>query len=422
MLAICISLIVNFSYLLVLVINQENPSPRRDFQGDISKSFTVEGVARTSVDGFGYIITEDGDSVYIPRQRCLWLEIQDGETLKVDAISSRHSDKAHPIMSYVIERNGKQFDYGPFLNSPAQIAEMIYQIFYYILVSLLMLQLATRGVTARKSEVRSVVERGLICLVIGIIAYFLAPITLRFTQETVLLYKSGRLIDFIVMLKSFLISAVVLLYSQIQRLNSQREKIVVENEMLKTENLSTKYNMLVSQVNPHFLFNSLSSLSSLVREGDKDKAINYIDQLSYTFRYITQNSSNSELVELSDELDFARAYCYLIQIRYADKISFDIDIDDKYKGYRLPALSIQPLLGNAVKHNTISSKNPMTVRIYVENMMLVVENPKHPLLSPNPGTGTGLRNLNSRYELIDGQSIVISENESIFKVSLPLYK
>ena len=178
--------------------------------------------------------------------------------------------------------------------------------------------------------------------------------------------------------------------------------------------------MLASQINPHFLFNSLSSLSMLVREKDEERALKYIDQLSYTFRYLSQNGANSTFVSLRDEIKFAEAYSYLFIIRYAQKIKFDFDIDERYLDYKLPPISLQPLIGNTVKHNTISSRKLFVVKIYTENGYLVVSNEKRPMLEPNPGTGVGLSNLNSRYQLLLNREIEIIDNEKIFAVLLPL--
>jgi LytS/YehU family sensor histidine kinase len=197
--------------------------------------------------------------------------------------------------------------------------------------------------------------------------------------------------------------------------------MVVENERLKTENLATRYNMLVGQINPHFFFNSLNSLSMLVREKDDKRALEYIEQLSYTFRYIIQNGQTSETT-LKDEMAFAEAYIYLFKIRYADKLFFDINIDPIYMDWTLPALSLQPLIGNAVKHNSITTKNPLHVAIRVVDGVLEIENPKHPKLDVEPSTGIGLQNLRSRWQIISGSDIEVVDEEHRFMVRLPLQK
>jgi sensor histidine kinase YesM len=213
---------------------------------------------------------------------------------------------------------------------------------------------------------------------------------------------------------------VVILYSRIYSLVYREQQISLENEMLRNENLTTKYNMLASQINPHFLFNSLSSLSMLVREKDEERALKYIDQLSYTFRYLSQNGAGSTLTTLREEIQFAEAYSYLFKIRYADKIQFEFDIEEEYLDYQLPPISLQPLIGNTVKHNTISSRKLFVVRIYTKDGFLVVSNEKRPMLEPNPGTGLGLSNLNSRYQLLLNREIEIIDNDNIFAVHLPL--
>ena len=201
----------------------------------------------------------------------------------------------------------------------------------------------------------------------------------------------------------------------------QREKMVVENERLKTENLSTRYNMLMGQINPHFFFNSLNSLSMLVREQDNNRALEYIDQLSYTFRYIIQNGQSSETT-LREEIAFAEAYAYLFKIRYEDKLFFEFDIKEEYMEWTLPALSLQPLIGNAVKHNTITTKNPLRVVIRVVDGVLEVENAKRPKLDVEPSTGIGLQNLRSRWQIVTGRDIEVIDHDECFVVRMPLEK
>jgi len=185
---------------------------------------------------------------------------------------------------------------------------------------------------------------------------------------------SGSWLDYNLIMKCSFTLVVVLLYGQISLLLRQRQAMEVENEQLKSENLTTRYNMLVSQINPHFFFNSLNSLAMLVREGDEQKALTYIDQLSFSFRYIIRNGQNM-LTTLAEELRFAEAYGYLFKIRYADKLFFDVDVAPKYLDYRLPVLTLQELLSNAVKHNAITKRRPLRVSIRVENGQLVVSNP-----------------------------------------------
>ena len=420
--ALAISLIVNFSYMLLMVVNQSSEiRGRKPDNRHSSPAVVVEGILGLSVDGYGYLIENQTlDSIYVDRRSVRRLELESGDVLTIEARNQDRYEGAHPIMSRLLVRNGQPFDYGSLYNSSDQWEVILYQIFFYTVVSLLLLVLMTFRRTGDRPIWTSLFARAGVAVVVTSVAYLLSPITFYHTGETKLVCQIDHMLDFVVMLKCLFMLAVVLLYSQIYVLIYQRQQILLENEQLQNENLTTRYNMLVSQINPHFFFNSLNSLSMLVRERDSERALEYIDQLSYTFRYITQNGNNSELVSLRDEMSFAKAYCYMFHIRYADKIFFDISVSEEYYEYKLPALSLQPLIGNAVKHNTITSKNPLRVSIRTENGNLVVSNPKRPLLEPQVGTGTGLQNLCSRYELMLGKKIEIECSGNEFIVRLPL--
>ena len=427
LLAIVVSLVVNFSYLLTIVVNQSDNyhqfiSQKND---DGRVMYDKSGVLSIGEDGFGYIISEPDeagrvDSVFVDRRSVRWHELSDGDHLEVKASVQKRFKAQHLIMRRVIKRNGSEFNYGALFNTPKQWTAMLFQLLYYFGISLLLL--LVMNMRQREPSWRSFFIRGLCCALITIISYFFSPVTSFHTDDIKLLYQGRNIVDLVVMLKCLFMLVTVLLYSRVYSLVYQRKVISLENELLKRENLSTKYDMLVSQISPHFFFNSLSSLSMLVREKDEERALKYIDQLSYTFRYIVQNGNNSTCVKLRNEMQFAEAYSYLFKIRYADKIFFDVNVGEEYLDYLLPPMSLQPLIGNAVKHNTITSKRPFHIRIYTENNHLVVANKRYPLLKPQEGTGMGLENLNSRYQLMMHRGIEVQESEQEFVVRLPLDK
>ena len=264
-------------------------------------------------------------------------------------------------------------------------------------------------------------HRCAIVILLTIACYFLTPVVNWQTGRLVMIFQhqTPSMIDWMGVLKCMVVLVVAILYGRIYLLLYQQQKILLENEHLRTENIQSRYNMLVGQINPHFFFNSLNSLSMLVRDKNDDKALEYIDQLSYTFRYILQNGQNTKTT-LKDEMEFASAYGELFKVRYADKLFFDIDIDTKYNDWTLPALSLQPLIGNAVKHNTITRKQPFHISIKTDGATLVVSNHKRPKLEPEPSTGIGLKNLSSRWHLITGTDIEIIDTETEFIVRLPL--
>lgn len=424
MVAMAVSLIVNFSHLLLLAVD-EFGSWRSENQEDAAKMIEVRGRLAMNPDGYAYLVCEPAeaiDSVYMSYWNLRNIDVESGDTLRVKAKPATR-EGGHYRMAEILEINGEEFDYTTEFTRPNKILDSAVQIIYYFIMSLMILLLLTYKADRRNGTFANILHRSLWCVLLLIGFYFLAPVSNRYTGEIIPVFAMNDAwrIDYMVVLKCSFTFAVSVLYAYIYTLIYQRQSILLENEQLKSENLTTRYDMLVSQINPHFFFNSLNSLSTLVRENDTKKALTYIDQLSYTFRYVLQNSQNME-VPLKEELAFVEAYSYQFKIRYADKIFFDINISDDYLDYMLPSLSLQPLIDNAVKHNAITSRHPMHISIYVEDGMLIVSNPKSPLVEPAQGTGIGLSNLNSRWELIAGKSIEIVDTKDSFMVKLPLLK
>ena len=421
LMAIAISLVCNFSYLLLLVSSQTGTSGNRRVNSRLERgqeSAVIEGKLSISEDGFGYIVTEQADSVYVDHRNLHRLNLADGDKLVVQAAKRRNFEAKHLYMQRVIERNGKEFNYGALYRGSEQWTALLYQLIFYFAISFILLTVMNPN---RRDHSRyGFILRATICLLIVAATYFISPVPNMYTGEVIAAYKSRQIVEFVVVLKACFMLAMVILYSQLLTFVNREQQISLENEKLRSENLTTKYNMLISQTNPHFLFNSLSSLSMLVREKDEERALNYIDQLCYTFRYLAQNGANSTFVTLREEIHFAEAYSYLFKIRYADKIAFEFNIEEQYLDHKLPPISLQPIIGHTVKHNTISSKNLFSVRIFTKDGYLVVANEKRPLLEPNPGTGVGLSNLNSRYKLLTEREIEITDNDKEFVVRLPL--
>ena len=414
--AVAISLVVNFSYVLLMLVDLNSDSqPRPSDQRAVERP--DEGVLSVHPDGYGYLVYENGDSVYVPTRRMRWLEIAPGDRIVADLMPPR-SEKAHPMLAEIRTRNGAEFDYSKLYNGPSKMTELLLQLFYYLVVSFVMLSILTS--VRRNYSMSRFVRRCLWCCVAAAALYCVAPVTEWHTGRIGLNFMSGRMFDYMLLLKCSFAVVASMLYGRIYVLISQRQAVVVENERLKNENLTTRYNMLVGQINPHFFFNSLNSLAMLVREKHDQKDLTYIDQLSYTFRYIIQNGQ-SMLMTLDEELKFLEAYSYLFKIRYADKLFFDIDVDEKYLGWKLPAFSLQPLIDNAVKHNSITRTKPFHISVRTEEGLLVVSNPKVPKLEPEPSTGIGLENLRNRWHLITGRDIEIIDTDKEFVVRMPLH-
>lgn len=219
-------------------------------------------------------------------------------------------------------------------------------------------------------------------------------------------------------LRDTLIACIVTGTCYFEYQNQRSRRVLLENEQLRTENLVNQYEALKSQLNPHMLFNSLNTLYSLIRESP-DKAQNYLQELSRVMRY-TLHDNLSHTVSLNEEMSFVRSYIYLLQMRYEDNLIFDIDIPTDLLQKQVPPMAVQLLVENAVKHNEISNKNPLTIRIFVEGNGLCVSNRIQPKLSDSSSTCVGLANLSKRYKLLFGQDITIEDKENNFKVTLPL--
>lgn len=212
---------------------------------------------------------------------------------------------------------------------------------------------------------------------------------------------------------------IILFIARILRLQIVQRESLLENEQLKQQNLQNELVALKNQINPHFLFNSLNTLTSLVRE-DKE-ATTFINKLSYMYRYILQ-SGDRNLVALKEELKFLESYTYLITTRYRDRFTLEIAITENHMEEQIPPLALQLLVENAVKHNEISEENPLTVRIYSKDGYIFVENTLRPRTSLEESTGNGLANLAKRYFLLLKQEITIQKDADLFSVRLPLLR
>lgn len=220
-------------------------------------------------------------------------------------------------------------------------------------------------------------------------------------------------------MRSLIITSVVVGSSYMVYLIRQRQAMQLENEQLRAENMIHQYEVLKNQLNPHMLFNSLNTLQSLVRM-DRDKASCYIGELSRVLRYTLQGNENS-FVSLKEEMAFVQSYIFLQKMRYEEDLLFKIEIPEPLLHRYIPPMSVQILIENAIKHNEISSRRPLTITITAnfENT-LRVENPQQPRSSAPNGTGIGLDNLNKRCELLLRQSVTIQSDERLFAVTVPL--
>ncbi|MBO4891013.1 MAG: histidine kinase [Prevotella sp.] len=204
-------------------------------------------------------------------------------------------------------------------------------------------------------------------------------------------------------------------------LKEEQTRMATEVEQLRAENLQSQYAALAGQINPHFFFNSLSGISSLVRSGDNKRTLDYIDELSDVFRYTLQ-SSDKGMVPLNDELAFTESFRYVLEVRYAGKLTFDIQVDNQQKTkYMLPVLTLLPIIENVIVHNRIDSAHSMKVSIGInEHGELIVSNPIYPKQQQPVTNGIGLKNLANRLRLMSGRELRVEDDGSRFTVYIPM--
>lgn len=222
------------------------------------------------------------------------------------------------------------------------------------------------------------------------------------------------------LMRDFFVMIVVVLSWQLLVSNYKSRKIAIENETLIAENLMTRYDVLKNQMNPHFLFNSLNTLQSLI-DIDKEKAKDYVQELSKVLRYSLQNQ---EVVTLEEEIRLANSFCNLMEIRYGENLKINFDINETLLNDEIIPLSLQVLIENAIKHNVISDKQPLTINIIsdLEKRKLIICNKIQPKIDKSSGNGIGLANLSERYRLKWNTDIEIFNNNVDFCVAIKLNK
>lgn len=193
-----------------------------------------------------------------------------------------------------------------------------------------------------------------------------------------------------------------------------------EAALLKKLNVTIQLESLKNQVKPHFLFNSLNTLTALV-EKDQAKAVKFIAELSKVYRYLLQ-SNDKELIALQQELQFTEAYFFLLLMRFGEGAWMKTSIDEQAKQCLIPPLTLQMLVENAIKHNQVSVRKPLEVKIWSEdNKWLVVQNNLQPKRHAS-STGVGLSNIATKLKLLNQPDLQIIDDGQFFTIKVPLIK
>lgn len=218
-------------------------------------------------------------------------------------------------------------------------------------------------------------------------------------------------------LRGVLINLIVYMFLHLLFQNYQTQQIAVELERTQAVNLGAQYELLKQQVNPHFLFNSLNTLKSMVDIQDPQSS-DFILKLSDFYRF-TLESRKMDLISLREELQILDSYVYLLKARFEDGFVMLNEIDPKQYDSAIPPFTLQLLIENCIKHNVVSLDKPLKIKLYTEDNFLVIENQiqlKRGALS----TGVGLDNINQRFMHLIHREIEIDKTETTFKVKIPM--
>ena len=253
----------------------------------------------------------------------------------------------------------------------------------------------------------SVVYTGMVCSVIKLVLVWL----LSFRGETADFFDpvSGYAASYMMLL------ALGAIYESI-RFFQLWKTTAVEKEQLERAHLASQLEGLRNQVNPHFLFNSLNTLTYLIPE-EPQKAVRFVQQLSKVYRYVLE-SRDDRIIPLQTELDFLQSYIFLLRERFGENLQVDIRMPENSAAGIVP-LTLQMLFENAIKHNVISTEKPLKIEVFMENGHLIVRNNHQKKNQVMDSTGVGLQNIRDRYRMLTDQEVTVIASQQYFTVVLP---
>jgi len=232
-------------------------------------------------------------------------------------------------------------------------------------------------------------------------------------------YFSGKynFINWFTINIALLISAFLHAKSFMEELKKTSKKEVVEQKLI-ARSANAQFESLKNQLDPHFLFNSLNVLSSLIDENPK-QAQKFTASMSKIYRYVLEQK-DKELVTVEDEIEFAKTYCELLKTRFEDSVDFEFNISNEDLKLFVVPLSLQLLLENCIKHNFATSSKPLIIKVFSENDTLCIENNLQVREQMKESAGIGLANIVQRYSLLTKRNVFIEKSEDYFKVKLPM--
>ncbi|OGX84942.1 sensor histidine kinase [Hymenobacter glacialis] len=281
-----------------------------------------------------------------------------------------------------------------------------------------------RFVSWRAAPVQRFLLTITVSLLVSLVAIFLVNLVFRtmyFHQPVRVMFTAAVWRDFVFPL---VVTVLLSLFQHSRAFLLKWREVAIQAERLEKETAVARLDSLRRQVDPHFLFNSLNALTSLVEENDPARAVRFIRQLSQVYRYVL-DSETQELVTLADELRFAESYLYLQKTRLGDALAVDLELPPapQLAPFFVPPLALQLLLENVIKHNTAFQADPLriAVRLDVAGGTLTVRNTLRPRrLSESETSGLGLKNLVARYAFFTNKPVAITKEGGEFVVTLPL--
>lgn len=257
-------------------------------------------------------------------------------------------------------------------------------------------------------------SRLLIVLALGMVVMF----GLAWVQQLILSHINFGPVMLMVEVRGILINLVFYMFLNLVQNNYAGQQVHLELEKVKSDNLGAQYELLKQQVNPHFLFNSLNTLKSMVETHDEE-TVDFIIKLSDFYRF-TLESRKLDLITVQEEMKILNAYLFLQKARFGDGFTFTDTLDEETLKTLIPPFTLQLLVENCIKHNIVSQSKPLHIKIYNSDQKIIVENPIQRKLVAEDSLGVGLNNVNMRYKHLLTQEIDITDNNQIFQIKLPL--
>lgn len=257
-------------------------------------------------------------------------------------------------------------------------------------------------------------------ILISIATFFiLNPLLLRLHKYVFPPRTNEQLFKFLFNINMVVTVILTTLFAQIFRLLLYNYQMRLSNASLLKANAETKFEVLKNQVNPHFLFNSLNTINSLIVT-DQQAAVQFVNNMSDVYRYVLK-SHQLNAISLQEELRFIAAYVEVLKERYGNKMQIEMNIASTYQQHQVPPMALQILIENAVKHNIASQHKPLRINIFTNDKAeLVVTNNRQQRNCPEPSTGVGLQNLNQRCKYLSNHQLAIQQTDTNFSVTIPL--